>query len=235
MLAQLAQFSCYLIWIMSNECQEITQHQPEVLSDVDDTEHGALQTTCVAVLDKLPREDLYHPVSSSLDKPSAVPLPVDSTNNATPSSTVHSGSKRSRTTSRTNNSTLNDASGRKNKQSRTVKKKNQENPIPDVYEWVDLTANEVLPTPMPMKFTVPTCQGCMKQTTDYPDWQTSTCSLPGIFDITVRYNPYCLNANYLRHALEDFKYVFLSDHRGPTRRQQPTWMNLYCTECLPLQ
>jgi hypothetical protein len=70
---------------------------------------------------------------------------------------------------------------------------------------------------------------------EIPGWINSTGTLPGICDITVRFNPYCLTGAYVRHAIEDLKYVLLSDHRGPTRRLRPTWTNLYCTECLPLQ
>lgn len=223
---------------MSDLCQsmeEITQHQPDVPSDVDDTEPGALRTTCVAVLDKLPREDLYPPAPSSSDSASAAPLPDANMNNATQNLIDLCGSKKSRTTSRTKNSTSKEGSERKNKQSTTARKTKRVATLPDVYEWVDLSAHESLPTPMPTLFTDPISRTSTSAIPDIPGWITSTGTLPGICDITVRFNPYCLSGGYVRHIIEDSKYTLLSDHRGPTRRARPTWTNLYCTECLPLQ
>jgi len=206
---------------------EITQHQPEP-EEEDATDAGALPTTpprCATSSD-MDVSPILVPSSSATQN--AVQLPAETTTNATPSSAGHSGSKKSRTASRTKRSTSNDDGAPKNKPSRTARRMRAAETLPDVFEWVNLTEPDPAPRTMNTEQLSTTYR-----IPDLPGWITSTGTLPGICDITVRYNPYCLNAQYVRHTIEDWKYVCLSDHRGPRRLQRPSWLNLYCTECLP--
>lgn len=207
---------------------------PETQQDAqgeDATGAGALPTT------PLPLSKGYEgtpthptPVPSSLVRQNAVLLRDVFTTSATPSSPVLFDYPKSRTASRTKNSTANDVEVVKPKPSRTVRKKKATvKKLPDVVEWVDLTAPEppLTPSPRPMNDTVPHLNSLPRfPTPEETSWTTFTRVLPGICDITVSFNnSYCTNS-YMHRITDDFLQVFTWDHLGAGRPLEPTWNGL---------
>jgi hypothetical protein len=209
---------------MSLEWKEVV---PETQAE-DDTAVGASLTTppplsrTFSMLPTCPNR-----AASLLARLSGAPRPDDSTTNAMPSSPGPSDSVKLRPASPRKVSIASGVVEPKKKLSTTVRKrKRTTRKLPDVYELVDLTADEPPLTPPPTTDTeIPLLQSVLP-TMEQTPWRTLRSHLPGIYDITINYDTYYSTDNYWHRMSEELKSVFTWDHLAATRPVRPTWSAL---------